>query len=117
MGSGDASPAPLQGAENGNPNPACTDAPLPAIPGQSPDEVDKLFWFNAGFFHETRQRSRAARRLPFAPVPLAWMVAQQDAGPLSVELFLPRFQQGDPYEIAREIRMKAEGVMRRARVI
>ena len=26
------------------------------------------------------------------------------AGPLSVELFLPKFQQGDPYEVAREIR-------------
>jgi len=38
-------------------------------------------------------------------------------GPLSVELFLPRFQQGDPYEIARDIRQKAEAVMRRARVI
>ena len=39
------------------------------------------------------------------------------AGPLSVELFLPKFQQGDPYEIAREIRQKAEGVMHQARVI
>ena len=39
------------------------------------------------------------------------------AGPLSVELFLPKFQQGDPFEIAREIRTKAEGVMRQARVI
>jgi 4-hydroxyphenylpyruvate dioxygenase len=39
------------------------------------------------------------------------------AGPLSVELFLPRFQQGDPYEIAREIRQKCEAVMRRARVM
>ena len=38
-------------------------------------------------------------------------------GPLSVELFLPRFQQGDPFEIAREIRQKAEAVMRRARVV
>jgi 2-keto-myo-inositol isomerase len=38
-------------------------------------------------------------------------------GPLSVELFLPRFQQGDPYEIAREIRQKAEPVMRRAGVL
>jgi len=38
------------------------------------------------------------------------------AGPLSVELFLPRFQQGDPYEVAREIRTKAEAVMRQARV-
>jgi 2-keto-myo-inositol isomerase len=39
------------------------------------------------------------------------------AGPLSVELFLPKFQQGDPYEIARDIRTKAEAVMRQARVI
>jgi len=39
------------------------------------------------------------------------------AGPLSVELFLPKFQQGDPYEVAREVRQKAEAVMRRARVM
>jgi len=39
------------------------------------------------------------------------------AGPLSVELFLPKFQQGDPYEVAREIRQKCEAVMRRARVM
>jgi 2-keto-myo-inositol isomerase len=38
-------------------------------------------------------------------------------GPLSVELFLPKFQQGDPYEVAREIRQKAETVMRQARVM
>ena len=39
------------------------------------------------------------------------------AGPLSVELFLPKFQQGDPFEVAREIRQKAEAVMRRAGVM
>ena len=39
------------------------------------------------------------------------------AGPLSVELFLPKFQQGDPFEVAREIRQKAETVMRQARVV
>jgi 2-keto-myo-inositol isomerase len=39
------------------------------------------------------------------------------AGPLSVELFLPKFQQGDPFEVAREIRQKAEAVMRQARVV
>jgi 4-hydroxyphenylpyruvate dioxygenase len=39
------------------------------------------------------------------------------AGPLSVELFLPKFQQGDPFEVASDIRRKAEGVMRRARVM
>jgi 2-keto-myo-inositol isomerase len=39
------------------------------------------------------------------------------AGSLSVELFLPRFQQGDPFEVARELRQKAEPVMRQARVM
>jgi len=39
------------------------------------------------------------------------------AGPLSVELFLPRFQQGDPFAIATEIKQKAEAVMRKARVL
>jgi sugar phosphate isomerase/epimerase len=38
------------------------------------------------------------------------------AGPLSVELFLPKYQQGDPYEVAREIRVKSEVVMRQAGV-
>ena len=37
-------------------------------------------------------------------------------GALSVELFLPEFQQGDPYEVARRIREKAEAVMRQAKV-
>jgi 2-keto-myo-inositol isomerase len=39
------------------------------------------------------------------------------SGPLSVELFLPEFQQGDPYEVARRIREKCEAVMRQARVL
>lgn len=39
------------------------------------------------------------------------------SGALSVELFLPKFQQGDPFEVAREIRQKAETVMRQARVM
>jgi 2-keto-myo-inositol isomerase len=39
------------------------------------------------------------------------------SGPLSVELFLPKFQQGDPYEVAREIRTKSEAVMRQAGVM
>ena len=38
------------------------------------------------------------------------------AGSLSVELFLPKFQQGDSYEVAREIRQKAERVMHDAKV-
>ena len=39
------------------------------------------------------------------------------AGSLSVELFLPKFQQGDAFEVAREIRQKSEPVMRRAGVM
>ncbi len=39
------------------------------------------------------------------------------AGALSVELFLPKFQRGDPFEVAREIRQKGEAVMRRAGVL
>ena len=38
-------------------------------------------------------------------------------GALSVELFLPRLRQGGPYEAAREIRQKAEPVMRAAGVL
>jgi sugar phosphate isomerase/epimerase len=38
-------------------------------------------------------------------------------GSLSVELFAPKFQQADPFELAREIRPKAEAVMRRAHVM
>jgi len=39
------------------------------------------------------------------------------AGPLSVELFLPKFQNGNPYEVAREIREKCEAVMSKAGVL
>jgi len=38
------------------------------------------------------------------------------AGPLSVELFYPKYQQSDPYQIASEIRRKAEPILRRAGV-
>ena len=38
-------------------------------------------------------------------------------GPLSVELFLPQFRDGNPYEIASEIRKKCEPLMRRAGVM
>lgn len=38
-------------------------------------------------------------------------------GSLSVELFAPRFQQADPFELAGEIRRKANAVMQRARVL
>ena len=45
------------------------------------------------------------------------LAAKGYSGPLSVELFLPKFQQGDSYEVAREIRQKAETVMRQAKVL
>jgi 4-hydroxyphenylpyruvate dioxygenase len=45
------------------------------------------------------------------------LAAKGYAGPLSVELFLPKFQMGDPYEVAREIRGKCEAVMKKAAVI
>jgi len=44
------------------------------------------------------------------------LAEKQYSGALSVELFLPEFQQGDPYEVARRIREKAEAVMHQARV-
>ena len=45
------------------------------------------------------------------------LAAKGYAGPLSVELFLPTFQERDPFEMAREIRAKGEAVMRRAKVM
>ncbi|MSO55819.1 MAG: sugar phosphate isomerase/epimerase [Acidobacteria bacterium] len=42
---------------------------------------------------------------------------KQYAGSLSVELFMPKFQQANPLEVASEIRQKAERVMRQARVM
>lgn len=48
---------------------------------------------------------------------LRTLVEKSYAGTLSVELFLPRFQQGDPFETATEIRKKSEPVMRRAGVL
>jgi 2-keto-myo-inositol isomerase len=38
-------------------------------------------------------------------------------GSLSVELFLPELQNGDPYETAQKIREKSEVVLRKARVV
>lgn len=38
-------------------------------------------------------------------------------GPLSVELFSPEFRQGDPYQVARRIRVSAEPVMTQAGVL
>lgn len=38
------------------------------------------------------------------------------AGPISVELFLPKFQQADPFELASEIKRKSEAVFKQAGV-
>jgi 2-keto-myo-inositol isomerase len=38
-------------------------------------------------------------------------------GALSVELFLPELQQGDPFEVATQIRTKCEAVMKKAGVL
>jgi sugar phosphate isomerase/epimerase len=37
-------------------------------------------------------------------------------GPISVELFLPRYQQADPFELAKEIKRKSEAVFEQAGV-
>jgi sugar phosphate isomerase/epimerase len=45
------------------------------------------------------------------------LAAKGYAGPLSVELFSPEFRESDPFEVARQVRQKAEWVMRQAGVI
>jgi sugar phosphate isomerase/epimerase len=50
-------------------------------------------------------------------VPMLKKLAEKGyAGPLSVELFLPKFRDGSPYEAAREIKQKCEAVMAKAGV-
>jgi len=38
------------------------------------------------------------------------------AGPISVELFLPKFQEADPFEMAKEIKLKCERLFKQAGV-
>ena len=45
------------------------------------------------------------------------LTEKQYTGVLSVELFRPDFVQGNPFEVAMEIRQKCEAVMRRASVL
>ena len=45
------------------------------------------------------------------------LAEKQYSGPLSVELFLMELTQGDPYEVATQIRTKCERVMRQAEVL
>ena len=63
-----------------------------------------------------------ARLIPgdgIAPVVrmLQKLAEKQYAGALSVELFRAEYVQGDPFEVATEIRGKCEAVMRRAQVL
>jgi sugar phosphate isomerase/epimerase len=51
-------------------------------------------------------------------VPMLRKLAEKGySGSLSVELFLPEFAQGDPYEVAKKVREKCAVVMRKAKVI
>ena len=52
---------------------------------------------------------------PLASI-LRKLVDRGYAGPISVELFLPKYQQADPFELAKEIKLKAEATFKRARV-
>jgi sugar phosphate isomerase/epimerase len=52
---------------------------------------------------------------PLAPM-LEKLKAKGYSGPLSVELFYPHLQQGDPYEVALRIRRQSEPILRKAGV-
>lgn len=52
---------------------------------------------------------------PLAKI-LRKLVDKGYAGPISVELFLPKYQQADPFELAKEIQRKSEGVFKQAGV-
>ncbi len=52
---------------------------------------------------------------PLAKI-LRKLVQKGYAGPISVELFLARYQQADPYEMAKEIRIKSQNLFKKAKV-
>jgi sugar phosphate isomerase/epimerase len=73
--------------------------------------------------YDYRKRRPSPRRVPLpgdgiSPLEriLRKLSEKEYSGSLSVELFLPQFQQADPYELARRIRERAEPLMRRAGV-
>ena len=53
---------------------------------------------------------------PLVPI-LRKLGEKKYRGPLSVELFYPRYQQADPYEIALRVRRKAEPILRQVGVL
>jgi sugar phosphate isomerase/epimerase len=64
---------------------------------------------------------QSSREIPgdgIAPVDrvLQALAKVEYAGTLSVELFLPRFAQAEPFTMATEIKRKSEAVMKRAGV-
>ncbi len=52
---------------------------------------------------------------PLAKI-LRKLVQKGYSGPISVELFLAKYQQADPYEMAREIRLKSQKLFKQAKV-
>lgn len=45
------------------------------------------------------------------------LAEKEYSGPISVELFMPEFQNADPYDLSRRVREKAEPIMRQAGVL
>jgi sugar phosphate isomerase/epimerase len=52
---------------------------------------------------------------PMAKI-LSKLVEKGYSGPISVELFLPKFQEADPFELAKEIKLKCEAAFKQAGV-
>jgi sugar phosphate isomerase/epimerase len=52
---------------------------------------------------------------PLAKI-LRQLVDRGYSGPISVELFLPKFQEADPFELAKEIQIKSEAVFKQAAI-
>jgi 2-keto-myo-inositol isomerase len=52
---------------------------------------------------------------PLAKI-LRKLVQKGYSGPISVELFLPRYQSADPMKLAAEIKSKSEAIFKQARV-
>ena len=52
---------------------------------------------------------------PLAKI-LRKLVDKGYSGPISVELFLPKYQMADPFELAKEIRLKSEATFQQAKV-
>ena len=73
--------------------------------------------------HSARACSTTARATFPAKASRRWcascskLAEKNYRGPLSVELFYPELQKGDPYEVAPRIRRKAEPILQQAGVL